>query len=66
MLSIIQIYKNYDKIGAKTITNFIKIDMVRFSKRCWLGNRYKSFNKFLLLEAFYRLITYDNLLFNLS
>ena len=33
MLSIIQIHKNCDKIGAKIIINFIKINVVRSAKK---------------------------------
>ena len=34
-------------------------------KNCWFGSGYKSLNKSLFLEVFYRLIAYNNLLFNL-
>ena len=65
MLSIIQIHKSYNKINIKTITDFIKINMTRSIKYRQLRSGYKIFNKSLLLEAFYRLITHNNLLFNL-
>ena len=65
VLSIIQIHKSRDKAGAKTITDFMKVNVARSAKRRRLGSGYKSLNKSLLLEVFCRLITYDNLLFNL-
>ena len=64
MFSIIQIYKSCDKVGAKMIINFIKINIVRFTKCHQFKNKYKNFNKFLFLEVFYRLITYKKFLFN--
>ena len=65
ILFIIQIHKNYDKVGTKIITNFIKINITRSAKHHQLKNKYKNLNKSLLLKIFYRLITYNNLLFNL-
>ena len=39
--------------------------MARSAKHHQFGNKYKSLNKSLLLEIFCRLITYNNLLYNL-
>ena len=64
MLFIIQIHKNCDKIGVRTITDFIKINMAKSIKYRQLGSGYKNLNKSLFLEIFYRLIIYNNLLFN--
>ena len=65
MLSIIQIHKNCDKTGIKTIIDFIKVNVVKSIKYHRFGNGYKNLNKSLLLEIFCRLIAYNNLLFNL-
>ena len=46
------------------IIDFIKADVARSTKRRRLGSGYKSLDKSLFLEVFYRLITYNNLLFN--